>query len=71
MLLVGLIPEQEVNRIRTGAEVSGRLLGGQQVTGTVTFLAASADPVSRSYRIEIEVTVPAKRFAKGSPPKYW
>ena len=58
MLLVGLIPEQEVNRIRTGAEVSGRLLGGPQVTGTVTFLAASADPVSRSYRIEIEVDSP-------------
>ena len=52
MLLVGLIPEQEVNRIKTGAEVTGHLLGGQQVLGTVTFLAASADPVSRSYRIE-------------------
>ena len=71
MLLVGLIPEQEVNRIRTGAEVSGRLLDGEQVTGTVTFLAASADPVSRSYRIEIEVDSAGERFAKGSPPKSW
>lgn len=65
MLLVGLIPEQEVNRIRTGAEVTGRLLGGQQVTGTVTFLAASADPVSRSYRIEIEVYSAGEQIREG------
>jgi multidrug efflux system membrane fusion protein len=55
MLLVGLVPEQEVTRIQVGAAVDGVLLNGQRVTGTVTFLSAAADPVSRSYRIEVEV----------------
>jgi len=55
MLLVGLVPEQEVSRIQIGAAVDGLLLNGQRVTGTVTFLSAAADSVSRSYRIEVEV----------------
>ena len=65
MLLVGLIPEQEVNRIRIGAEVTGRLLGGKQVKGTVTFLAASAEPVSRSYRVEIEIDSAGEQIREG------
>lgn len=55
MLLVGLVPEQEVSRIQIGAAVDGLLLNGQRVTGTVIFLSAAADSVSRSYRIEVEV----------------
>ena len=65
MLLVGLIPEQDVNRIRTGASVTGRLLGGPEVTGIVKFLAASADPVSRSYRVEIEVDSAGEQIREG------
>ena len=56
MLLIGLVPEQEIGRINTGARVTGRLLNGTTVTGHVSYLATAADPVSRSYRIEVEVT---------------
>jgi multidrug efflux system membrane fusion protein len=55
MLLIGLVPEQEVGRIETGARVTGHLLTGKTVTGTVSYLANAADPISRSYRIEVEV----------------
>lgn len=55
MLLVGLVPEQEVARINVGARVTGRLLNGDVVRGQVTYLAGAADPISRSYRIEAEV----------------
>lgn len=55
MLMVGLVPEQQVDRIATGANVTGILLGGRQLSGEVTFLASSADPVSRSYRMEVTV----------------
>ena len=55
MLLVGLIPEQEIGRIQVGARVNAELITGERVTGSVRFLARSADPVSRSYRIEVEV----------------
>lgn len=55
MLLVGLVPEQDVGRLSVGAGVNAELLGGQQLTGKVTFLAGDADPISRSYRIEATV----------------
>ena len=55
MLLVGLVPEQDVGALATGARVTGRLLSGEEVEGTVSYLARAADSISRSYRIEIEV----------------
>ena len=55
MLLVGLVPEQDVGRIEIGAEVSAELVSGETITGRVIYLARSADPSARSYRIEVEV----------------
>ena len=55
MLLVGLVPEQDVGRISVGAGVTAELLGGQVLNGTVTYLANDADAISRSYRIEAVV----------------
>lgn len=55
MLLVGLVPEQNVDRVAVGAEVGAQLLSGRQLTGEVTFLASAADEVSRSYRVEVTV----------------
>lgn len=55
MLLVGLVPEQNINSISVGATVTAQLLDSGLITGTVSYLARAADPVSRSYRIEVEV----------------
>ncbi len=55
MLLVGLVPEQDVGSLGIGAEVTAELLTGQRVSGSVSYLARAADNVSRSYRIEVEV----------------
>jgi len=55
MLLIGLVPEQNISSIQVGAKVTAKLLDGEVITGTVRFLARAADPVSRSYRIEAEV----------------
>ena len=55
MLLIGLVPEQEVRGLNVGASVTGQLLTGELVQGTVSYIARAADAISRSYRIEIEV----------------
>ena len=55
MLLIGLVPEQEVRGLTVGASVTGQLLTGELVKGTVSYIARAADAVSRSYRIEIKV----------------
>lgn len=53
--LVGFVPETEVSRIATGALAGGRLATGQDITGKVTFISRSADPVTRTFRVEILV----------------
>ncbi len=55
MLLVGLVPEQDVSSVSVGARVSAKLLDSNMIAGIITYLARAADAVSRSYRIEVEV----------------
>ena len=54
--LVGYIPETEVDRVTPGARAGARLAaGGREVIGEVTFLSRSADPQTRTFRVEITV----------------
>jgi multidrug efflux system membrane fusion protein len=53
--LVGFAPETEVNRIIVGANAGARLASGQEVRGRVTFLSRSADPTTRTFRVEVQV----------------
>ncbi|MBD3662456.1 efflux RND transporter periplasmic adaptor subunit [Sulfitobacter aestuariivivens] len=54
--LVAFVPETEVNRVSLGAMAGARLAaGGNDVGGKVTFISRSADPATRTFRVEIEV----------------
>ncbi len=53
--VVGFIPESEVNRVNRGAMASARLITGQEVIGKVVFLSRSADALTRTFRVEIDV----------------
>jgi len=52
--LVGFVPETLVDRIAVGARAGAELSSGRQVTGLVTFISRSADPLTRTFRVEIE-----------------
>ncbi|WP_093419616.1 efflux RND transporter periplasmic adaptor subunit [Tranquillimonas alkanivorans] len=52
--LVGFVPETEVDRVEVGARAQARLASGREVAGTVTFLSRSADPDTRTFRVEVE-----------------
>ncbi|MCW8843560.1 MAG: efflux RND transporter periplasmic adaptor subunit, partial [Rhodobacteraceae bacterium] len=56
--VVGFVPETEVGRIELGAPGGARLTTGQEVSGTVSFLSRSADPETRTFRVEIHVPNP-------------
>lgn len=53
--LVGFAPETEVDRVTVGAMAGARLATGREVVGRVTFLSRSADPKTRTFRVEVEV----------------
>lgn len=56
--LVGFAAEADVGRIEVGALAGGRLADGTQLAGRVTFLARSADPMTRTFRVEVTVPNP-------------
>ncbi|MEM9779180.1 MAG: efflux RND transporter periplasmic adaptor subunit, partial [Pseudomonadota bacterium] len=53
--LVGFVPEQDVERLDFGAPAGARLITGQVLSGQVSFLSRSADEVTRTFRVEIQV----------------
>ncbi len=63
--IVGFAPETEVERIETGVMAGARLATGQEVQGIVTFLSRSADPTTRTFRVDIEVANPDMAIRDG------
>ncbi|MXW85272.1 MAG: efflux RND transporter periplasmic adaptor subunit [Boseongicola sp. SB0673_bin_14] len=53
--LVGFVPEIHLERVSAGATAYARLTSGRTVAGRVTFLSRSADPSTRTFRVEVEV----------------
>ena len=56
--LVGFVPETEVDKVRVGAVAGARLSSGREVAAKVTFLSRSADPTTRTFRVEVAVPNP-------------
>ncbi len=57
-ILVGFVPETEVDRIKLGAPAQAELTSGGTVSGEVTFLSRQADQTTRTFRVEIRVANP-------------
>ena len=53
MKVVGFVPETEVNRVEVGASAGARINGTEDVMARVTFLSRSADPTTRTFRVEL------------------
>jgi multidrug efflux system membrane fusion protein len=53
--VVGFVPETEVGRIEVGADGRARLTDGRTLSGQVSFVARSADPLTRTFRVELTV----------------
>ena len=56
--VVGFVPETEIGRVEVGAMAGARLSEGQDVQARVSFLSRSADPTTRTFRVELTVPNP-------------
>ncbi|WP_417806813.1 efflux RND transporter periplasmic adaptor subunit [Thioclava sp.] len=63
--LVGYVPETEIDRVKMGAQVGGRLATGREILGRVTYVAQSADPTTRTFTVEAEVANPDATIREG------
>ncbi len=63
--IVGGATERDVGLISVGDRGAARLVTGEQVEGKVTFVARSADPATRTFRVELEVPNPDFKLRDG------
>ncbi len=54
-LIVGAIAEKDVGLVKAGDPARAQLATGETVEGVVRFVAAAADPTTRTFDIEVEV----------------
>ena len=57
--------ERNVGKIKVGDSASAILITGQEVTGRISFVATSANPATRTYRVEMDVANPDFAFPDG------
>lgn len=65
ILVVGNVTERQVGRVREGMAGHAELVDGTALPGAVTFVAATADPQTRTYRVELEAENPDGRIRDG------
>src|SRR5690606_1205126 len=59
------VPQQSIGRVRRGQPAEVIFLNGQEATGLVTFVAASASRETRSFRAEITIPNEEARLPAG------
>jgi multidrug efflux system membrane fusion protein len=63
--IVGYVPEAEVDALSPGMTARARLVSGQEVEGRIAFVSRSADPTTRTFRVEIEAPNPDRAIRDG------
>lgn len=54
-LITGFAAQQDRNLIQVGQSATAKLVNGQEVTGTIRFVATQAEATTRTYRVEMQV----------------
>lgn len=55
MLIVAHVTQQELGQLRLAGQADVSIDHGESLNGTVSFVSHAADPITRTYRIEVEV----------------
>lgn len=65
LLLTAQVSEQEVASIPQAGTVKARLITGQKVHGKIRFVSRNSDEITRTYRLEAEVSNPDQQLIAG------
>lgn len=65
MLVIGQVSENEVALIKIGDRGWAKLVTGERAEGRLRFVAQSADPATRTFRVELEVPNDASTIRDG------
>ena len=65
VLAVAQIGERDRDRVSVDGAARVTLIGGAEIDGTIRFIAAQADPATRTFRLEVELPNPQNAIADG------
>jgi len=65
LLLTAQVSEQEIVHISKGRELMGRLINGEKVSGKIRYVSRNSDDITRTFRIEAEVSNPEQILPSG------
>ncbi len=58
MLAIGAVSESKIQDVKVGQSAVVNMVTGQSVEGKVSYIASSADPDTRTFRVEVELPNP-------------
>ncbi len=58
ILVIAQVSERDIGQLSVGGSGTARLMTGQQIEGRIRHIAKVADPVTRTFRVEVEVANP-------------
>jgi len=58
ILVIGQVSERDIGRLEVGGPGLARLMTGERIDGRIRHIARVADPVTRTFRVELEVANP-------------
>ena len=65
LLLTFSINEDDLSKVSLGSKVTATLSSGDELAGEITFISRSADPQTRTFRVETEIANPESRYPAG------
>lgn len=63
--IVGFVTERDVALVERGGVGQARMIDGTEAEGRITYVSATADPATRTFRIELELANPGNRIPEG------
>ena len=63
--LIGYVPEVKIRAISEGANASAKTVSGIETNGTVTFISKQADPITKTFKVEITAANRESRIRDG------
>lgn len=65
ILLTGAVSERDLNKVRSGMNVTGQLVTGEEVSGQITFISPASDITTRTFVIEAVVPNSDRKIRAG------
>lgn len=65
LIVVGEVNEREISELMVGSKGKATLVDGTELAGDVRYLAAVADPATRSFKVELSVANPGNAVRAG------